>query len=67
MTTVRVSAAVGAALLALILTLPVLALSITPAAPASATAQRFPDVELTTHDGIRVHFFDLNQREAGCD
>src|SRR5262249_43500249 len=59
MTIVRVGIAAGAALLAVILTLPVLARGIGPTQPAPATTQRFPDVELTTHDGMRVHFYDL--------
>jgi hypothetical protein len=36
--------------------LPELAPGLTPAAPAPSSAQQFPDVELTTHDGLRVHF-----------
>src|SRR5262252_464585 len=58
MTIVRVGAA-GAALLAVILMLPVLTLGMAPASPASSSPQPFPDVELTTHDGIGVHFYDL--------
>ena len=58
MTIVRVGAA-GAALLAVILMLPVLTLGMAPASPAPSSPQPFPDVELTTHDGIRVHFYDL--------
>jgi len=57
MTMVRVSAAAGAALVSVILTLPVIALGITPAPPPAS--QRFPDVELTTHVGKRVRFYDL--------